>query len=315
MPIKIADTLPARAVLEAEGVMVMDETTAFRQDIRPLQIGLLNLMPNKIETETQFARLIGATPLQVELTLIRVGSHKSKNTDEEHLITYYETWNNVKHRKFDGLIITGAPVEQLPFEQVTYWRELRQILDWTQTNVHRLFTVCWGAQAAAYHFHGIGKHALPEKAWGVFAHHNIFPASPYLRGFSDEFFVPVSRWSEIRKSDIPNNKGLTILAENKETGVFLLEDAPHRALYMFNHMEYDTHALAREYERDAQGNVDAPCPKYYFPDDDVTARPKNNWRSHAHLLFGNWINEIYQTTPYEIEAIGMGGASQVTSAA
>ena len=202
MPIKIPDQLPAHEMLVREGVSVMDERTALRQDIRPMQIGLLNLMPNKIRTETQFARLIGATPLQVELTLVRIGSHKAKNTSEEHLIAFYQTWEEVAERKFDGFIITGAPIELLPFEQVSYWNELTRILDWTTSNVHSSFFICWGAMAAAWHFHGIPKYTLENKAFGVFRHSNNAPASPYLAGFSDDFAIPVSRWTEVRAADI-----------------------------------------------------------------------------------------------------------------
>ena len=218
MPIKIPNQLPARDVLVREGVSVMDERTALRQDIRPLQIGLLNLMPNKIRTETQFARLIGATPLQVELTLVRIGNHKAKNTSEDHLIAFYQTWEEVAARKFDGFIVTGAPIELLPFEEVTYWDELTRIFDWTTTNVHSSFFICWGAMAAAWHFHGVPKYTLGKKAFGVFRHRNNAPASPYLAGFSDDFAIPVSRWTEVRAADIPAGSGLELLMESDETG-------------------------------------------------------------------------------------------------
>ncbi|HMQ57053.1 MAG TPA: homoserine O-succinyltransferase, partial [Rhizobiaceae bacterium] len=218
MPIKIPDALPARATLEAEGVMVMDETHAVRQDVRPLRIGLLNLMPNKIRTETQIARLVGSTPLQVELTLVRVGGHKAKNTAEEHLIAFYQTWDEVKDQKFDGFIITGAPIETLPFEDVTYLDELAQILDWTSTNAHSSFYICWGAMAALWHFHGVPKYTLSEKAFGVYRHRNLNPASPYLAGFSDDFAVSVSRWTEVRKSDLKPESGLELLMESDKTG-------------------------------------------------------------------------------------------------
>jgi homoserine O-succinyltransferase len=304
MPIKIPDQLPAHEVLEREGVSVMNERTALRQDIRPLQIGLLNLMPNKIRTETQFARLLGATPLQVELTLVRVGNHKAKHTSEEHLISFYQTWEEVRDRKFDGFIVTGAPIELLPFEEVTYWKELQQIFDWTTTNVHSSFYICWGAMAAAWHFHGVPKHTLEKKAFGVFRHRNNEPASPYLAGFSDDFAIPVSRWTEVRKADLPPGAGLDVLMDSEATGPCLLAEATANRLYIFNHIEYDSTSLKEEYDRDVSAGVSIEVPHGYYPDDDPSKPPLNRWRSHAHLLFGNWINRVYQTTPYDLEAIG-----------
>ncbi|MCF6368861.1 homoserine O-acetyltransferase MetA [Rhizobium halophilum] len=304
MPIKIPDTLPAFETLMHEGVRVMTETVAVRQDIRPLQIGLLNLMPNKIKTELQMARLVGATPLQVELSLIRIGGHKAKNTSEEHLLSFYETWEEVRHRKFDGFIITGAPVETLPFESVTYWDEMQQILDWTTTNVHSSMNVCWGAMAAIYHFHGVPKHELKEKAFGVYRHRNLCPSSVFLTGFSDDFQVPVSRWTEVRREDIQKIPDLKILMESEEMGVCLVEEKNGRRLYMFNHVEYDSTSLAEEYFRDLDAGVAIKLPHNYFPQDDASMPPQNRWRSHAHLLFGNWINDIYQTTPYDLDQIG-----------
>jgi len=304
MPIKIPDQLPAREVLVQEGVSVMDEQTALRQDIRPLQIALLNLMPNKIRTETQFARLIGASPLQVELTLVRIGNHKAKNTPEEHLITFYRTWEEVADRKFDGFIVTGAPVELLEYEDVTYWDELKRIFDWTVTNVHSSFFICWGAMAAAWHFHGIPKHTLKKKAFGVFRHSNNAPSSPYLAGFSDDFSIPVSRWTEVRAADIPPEAGLELLIESDETGPCLLAESTGNRLYMFNHIEYDSTSLKEEYDRDVASGVAIDVPHEYYPDDDPSRPPLNRWRSHAHLLFGNWINQVYQTTPYELAQIG-----------
>jgi len=308
MPIKIPNDLPARTTLEREGVMVMTEEDAIRQDIRPLRIALLNLMPNKVRTETQFARLIGATPLQVEMSLIRMSDHRPKNTPQAHMIAFYRSFREVEKtgEKFDGLIVTGAPVELLPFEEVTYWDELRRIFDWTQTHVHSTMCICWGAQAALHHFHGVPKHALPRKAFGVFRHRNLKPASPYLRGFSDDFSIPVSRWTEVRMSDLPRNQGLEVLMESDETGLCLVEDPAHRMLYMFNHIEYDTTSLAEEYWRDIEAGRDIQIPANYFPGNDPHATPENRWRSHAHLLFGNWINEVYQTTPFELEKIGTG---------
>jgi homoserine O-succinyltransferase len=304
MPIKIPDQLPAREVLAREGVAIMDEKTARRQDIRPLQIALLNLMPNKIRTETQFARLIGASPLQVELTLVRIGNHKAKNTSEEHLIAFYQTWDEVKDRKFDGFIVTGAPIELLPFEEVTYWEELTRILDWTTTNVHSSFFICWGAMAAASHFHAVPKHTLEKKAFGVYRHRNNAPASPYLAGFSDDFAVPVSRWTEVRAADIPAGSGLELLMESDATGPCMLAEKTGNRLYMFNHIEYDSTSLKEEYDRDVEAGVPIAVPHEYYPGDNPASRPLNRWRSHAHLLFGNWINQVYQTTPYEMEDIG-----------
>ena len=307
MPIKIPDTLPAFQTLVKEGVRVMTETMAIRQDIRPLQIGLLNLMPNKIKTEVQMARLVGASPLQVELSLVRVGGHKAKNTSEDHLLSFYETWEEVKQRKFDGFIITGAPIELLDYEDVTYWDEMKAILDWTTTNVHSTLNVCWGAMAAIYHFHGVPKYTLAEKAFGVYRHHNRKPSSVYLSGFSDDFQIPVSRWTEVRAEDIARVPDLEILMESDETGVCFVQDTAANRLYIFNHVEYDSTSLADEYFRDVHAGVPIKMPKNYFPHNDPSITPQNRWRSHAHLLFGNWINEIYQTTSYDIEKIGTGG--------
>ncbi|MEL6979195.1 MAG: homoserine O-succinyltransferase [Pseudomonadota bacterium] len=297
MPIKIPAGLPAADTLSREGVMVMSEETALRQDIRPLQIALLNLMPNKSRTETQFARLIGATPLQIELTLLRMSAHRSKNTPADYLEAFYRPWEAVRERRFDGLIITGAPVERLPFREVSYWRELTEIYDWTETNVQSTFAICWGAQAMLKHFHDVEKHELEQKAFGCFRHKTTSDASPYLRGFSDDFTVPVSRWTETRAEELP--PALTVLAASAETGPCLLEETERRALYMFNHIEYDTTSLAEEYERDRAAGRPVRAPANYFPSDDPAAAPQNRWRSHAHLLFGNWINEVYQESPFD----------------
>jgi homoserine O-succinyltransferase len=304
MPIKIPDKLPAFEALVNEGVRVMTETVAIRQDIRPLQIGLLNLMPNKIKTELQMARLVGASPLQVELSLVRIGGHKAKNTAEEHLLAFYQSWEEVKHRKFDGFIITGAPVETIPYEEVTYWPEMRRIFDWTTTNVHSTMSVCWGAMAALHHFHGVPKHQLAEKAFGVFRQKILKPSSPYLNGFSDDFSVPISRWAEIKAPDVAGRPGLTVLAQSEQEGVCIVEDGEHRRLYVLDHLEYDSNSLADEYFRDLGAGVPIRLPFNYFPDDDATRLPQNRWRSHGHLLMANWINEIYQTTPFDLGAIG-----------
>jgi homoserine O-succinyltransferase len=304
MPIRIPNDLPARRTLDSEGVMVMTEASAARQDIRPLRIGLLNLMPNKIKTETQFARLIGATPLQVELTLVKITSHTPKNADPEHMLAFYEDWEDVKSSKFDGFIVTGAPVELLDFSDVNYWDELSRIYDWTQTHVQSTFNICWGAQAALWHFHKVPKHALPKKRFGVYTHRNLKPNSPYLRGFSDDFSIPVSRWTENHRADLPTDRGLELLMESDEAGLCLINDPARRSLYMFNHIEYDTTSLSDEYWRDRNAGKPIELPVNYFPKNDPEQPPENRWRSHAHLLFGNWINELYQTTPFDLAKIG-----------
>ncbi|WP_018633037.1 homoserine O-succinyltransferase [Neomegalonema perideroedes] len=304
MPIRIPAHLPARDVLEREGVMVMTEDFAARQDIRPLQIALLNLMPNKIRTETQFARLVGSSPLQIELSLMSVDGYAPRNVSAEHMLNFYQPWSELQDRKFDGLIVTGAPIETMPFEEVSYWPELERIFEWSRSNVHSLFSICWGAQAALRHFHGTPKHELPHKAFGVYDHRNLAPSSHYLRGFSDDFSIPVSRWTEVRKEDLPPDAGLRVLMESDEAGLCMLEEPHLRRLYMFNHIEYDSQSLAEEYRRDVERGEPVAVPANYFPDDDPTREPKNRWRSHAHLLFGNWINEVYQTTWFDMSKIG-----------
>ena len=304
MPIKIPSTLPAFDVLTREGVMVVDEELAASQDIRPLRIALLNLMPKKIQTENQFARLIGATPLQIELSLWRMTDHRTRNTAAEHMKSFYRPVSKIWDQKFDGLIITGAPIEHMPFEDVTYWDELRRVMDWTQTNVHSTFGVCWGGMAMIHHFHGVDKHILSDKAFGCFRHANRAPASPYLRGFSDECVVPVSRWTEMKQAEVDAQPGLTTLLSSDEVGPCLVEDAAHRALYVFNHFEYDRETLKQEYDRDAAAGVPINVPCNYYPQDNPALLPVNRWRSHAHLLYGNWINEMYQSTPFDLNAIG-----------
>jgi homoserine O-succinyltransferase/O-acetyltransferase len=304
MPIRIPDELPARRILEQEGVAVLNQTSADRQDIRPLRIALLNLMPNKIKTETQFARLIGATPLQVELSLIKITGHTPKNTSQEHMLAFYESWEDVKHQRFDGLIITGAPIEQMPFEDVTYWNELSEIYQWTQTNVQSTFNICWAAQASLYHFYKMPKHALTQKAFGIYAHKNNNPASPLLRGFADDFAMPVSRWTEHLARDLPQNTNIEVLLESDEVGLCLVNDPAHRMINMFNHIEYDTGSLGDEYFRDVEAGKIITMPVNYFPSDNPKAEPQNRWRAHAHLLFGNWINELYQSTPFDLNDIG-----------
>ncbi|MCI5038932.1 MAG: homoserine O-succinyltransferase [Donghicola eburneus] len=307
MPIKLPSDLPAYDVLSKEGVMVMAEDQAARQDIRPIKIALLNLMPKKIQTENQFARLIGATPLQIEFTLIRMSEHQTKNTAAEHMESFYRPFEEVKAsgEKFDGLIITGAPIEHLDFNDVTYWEELCQVFDWTQSHVHSTFGVCWGGMAMINYFHDVPKHLLDAKSFGCFRHRNLAPASPYLRGFSDDVLVPVSRWTEIRQTDLDKHPDLTTLIASDASGPCLVEDPKHRALYVFNHFEYDDNTLKEEYDRDVEAGKPINVPENYYPDDDPSKKPLNRWRSHAHLLYGNWINQIYQTTPYELEKIGL----------
>ena len=302
MPIRIPDNLPARKTLEEEGVVVMDSSRAARQDIRPLSIGLLNLMPNKERTETQFSRLIGATPLQVDLTLVRITDHQSKHTSEDYLKTFYKTWEEVRQQKFDGFIITGAPIAHIPFEEVRYWPEMVEIMKWTQTHVHRSMFICWGAQAALYHFHGARRYRMEKKAFGVFRHHIEKPRSVWLRGFSDSPMIPVSRINDIDRQSL--GADLEILIDNDEIGVCFLDDPKHRAVHMLNHLEYDNRSLADEYARDVAAGLSPAPPVNLFPNGDTSIEPENRWRSHGHLLFQNWINEIYQTTSFDLEAIG-----------
>ena len=306
MPIKIPADLPAYDVLTREGVMVVDPDQAARQDIRPLRIGLLNLMPKKIQTENQFARLIGATPLQIDFDLIRMSEHQTKNPAAEHMESFYRPFEEVAASgdKYDGLIITGAPIEHLDFDAVTYWAELARVFDWTQTHVHSTFGVCWGGMAMINHFHGVQKHMLPAKAFGCFRHRNMVPASPYLRGFSDDCVIPVSRWTEMKRAEIEAVEGLTILLDSDDVGPCLVEDTARRALYIFNHFEYDSDTLKQEYDRDIANGTPINVPCNYYPGDDPSRPPQNRWRSHAHLLYGNWVNQIYQTTPFDMNAIG-----------
>ncbi|WP_375262598.1 homoserine O-succinyltransferase [Palleronia sp.] len=304
MPIKLPAELPAFDVLSREGIQVMAEAAAMRQDIRPLRIGLLNLMPKKIQTENQFARLIGAGPLQIDFQLIRMTEHQTKNTAAEHMEAFYRPFQEVKDEKFDGLIITGAPIEHLAFEDVTYWDELSEVMNWTQTHVHSTFGVCWGGMAMIHHFHGVPKHLLQAKLFGCYRHRNLDPASPYLRGFSDDCVMPVSRWTEMRQEDIDRAYGLRTLLTSDDAGPALVEDPAHRALYIFNHFEYDDDTLKQEFDRDIAAGVTIGVPCNYYPSDDPSRRPLNRWRSHAHLLYGNWINEIYQSTPYDIQKVG-----------
>ena len=304
MPIKIPNDLPAREALENEGLMVMSESDAIRQDIRPLKVALLNLMPRKETTETQLARLIGSTPLQVELTLVTTASYTPTNVSHAHMRDFYRPWDAVSKEKFDAFVITGAPIEKLPFEEVYYWSELTEILDWTKTNVSQTLDLCWGAQAALYHFYGVPKHLLDKKVFGVFSHHVRDPQNPLLRGFTEVFPVPVSRYTEIRAADVSGIEGLRVLADSDEAGLCLLHDKNHRHIYMFNHLEYDARTLGEEYKRDLELGLDIEVPANYFPEDDPTREPLNAWRSHGHLFISNWINHIYQTSPHDISKIG-----------
>ena len=308
MPIKIPNDLPAFEKLQQEGVRLIGEDEALRQDIRPMQVALLNLMPEKPKTETQLARLLGATPLQVELTLLTTSTYRPNTVPLSHLQAFYKTWDEVRARKFDGLIITGAPVEMMPFEEVKYWRELTEILDWSRTNVHSCFHICWGAQAALYHFHGVPKHILPVKRFGIYTHYVMerrdSQRPPLMRGLDDYFQIPVSRHTEVRTADLPAEAGLEVLAVSNAAGLCLVHEPAHRTVYMFNHLEYDTYTLHDEYCRDKASRADVPLPVNYYPDDDPEKPPRNCWRAYAHLLFGNWINEMYLTTPYELERIG-----------
>jgi homoserine O-succinyltransferase len=303
MPIRIPSKLPAFEILKSEGVNVMSNADADRQDIRPLKIGLLNLMPLKIQTENQFSRLIGSTPLQIELTLIRMSEHKSKHTSSDHMKSFYKSFEDIKEQKFDGLIITGAPIEHLEFNEVTYWDELRTIFEWTQNNVHSTFGVCWGGMAMINHFHNVEKHILGKKLFGCHRCQVTDPTSRFLTGFSDDLVIPVSRWTENKTSEILE-AGLKILIDSETSGPCLVEDEKHNALYIFNHFEYDKETLKQEYDRDIKNNTPINIPMNYYPNDDPKKPPLNKWRSHAHLLYGNWINQIYQTTPFDINRIG-----------
>jgi homoserine O-succinyltransferase len=301
MPIKIPDKLPARQTLQNENIFIMDEERAVHQDIRPLQVAILNLMPTKIATETQLLRLLGNTPLQVEATLVRTNSHQSKNTPEEHLLTFYRTFDQIRTQKFDALIITGAPVEQMPFEQVDYWNELTEIIDWGLENVFALFHICWGAQAALYHQFGIPKYPLPAKQFGVFPHRVLEKNIKLLRGFDDIFYAPHSRHTEIRRADIEKVPELKILAESDEAGVYITATRDGRQIFVTGHSEYDPQTLKSEYDRDIAANLPIAIPVNYYPNNDPTQPPVVRWRGHAHLLFSNWINYyVYQETPYDL---------------
>lgn len=305
MPIQIPNDLPAAGILQQENIFVMTQHRAVTQDIRPLEIVLLNLMPTKVATETQFSRLLGNTPLQVRLELMHTTSHKAKNVSEEHLLSFYKSFAELKHRKFDGMVITGAPVEHMDFEDVDYWQELTEIMEWSKTNVHSTIHICWGAQAGLYYHYGINKHSLPEKMFGVFPHRADYKRSILMRGFDDIFWVPHSRHTTVLREDIESVPGLKILASSEEAGVYAVTNKEGRQIFITGHSEYDPLTLKAEYERDKNLGLDIQVPKNYFPDDDDTKDPIVRWRSSANLLFSNWLNYfVYQTTPYDIMSIG-----------
>lgn len=304
MPIKIPNGLPAAETLHRENIFVMAELRATTQDIRPLHILVLNLMPTKLTTETQLARLLGNTPLQVEMELLKVSSHVSKNTSEEHMLTFYKTFDEIKGRKFDGMVITGAPVEKMEYEQVEYWDELCEIMEWSKTNVTSTLHICWGAQAGLYYHYGIPKQLLPKKMFGVFPHRAEYKQSMLLRGFDDVFMVPHSRHTTVDRADIEKVPELQILASSKEAGVYALASLDKRMFFIMGHSEYDADTLKQEYFRDKNLGLPIEVPVGYFPDDDDTMEPVVSWRSSANLLFSNWLNYfVYQETPYNLSDI------------
>ncbi|MGN0701125.1 MAG: homoserine O-succinyltransferase [Oscillospiraceae bacterium] len=301
MPVKIADGLPAQSVLENEHIFIMTEHRALHQDIRPLKIGILNLMPTKIATETQILRSLSNTPLQIEITLVQTGSYIGKNTSLEHLVEFYKTFDDIKDENFDGFIITGAPVEHLEFEDVAYWDELCRIMDWTKTHVHSTFHICWAAQAALYYHYGIPKYPLPEKMFGIFPHRMITPKSRLFRGFDSVFYVPHSRHTEVRAEDIEKVPDLKIMAVSDEAGVYAVCSEDSKQFFITGHSEYDADTLDSEYRRDLEKGMNPNIPKHYYPDDNPDNPPIMNWRAHSTLLYTNWLNYfVYQTTPFDI---------------
>lgn len=304
MPINIPNELPAAKVLTDENIFVMTETRALTQDIRPLEILILNLMPTKIDTETQLSRLLGNTPLQINLELMHTNTHQSKNTSEEHLLTFYKTFDQIKDNYYDGLIITGAPVEKMEFEDVEYWDELTEIMEWSKHHVHSTFHICWGAQAGLYYHYGIKKRELPEKMFGVFPHRLDRKRSILFRGSDDVFYVPHSRHTTVTREDIEKVPELKILASSEEAGVYAISTNGGSQIFITGHSEYDAGTLRKEYERDKNAGLEIKIPKNYFPDDDDTKEPLVTWRAHANLLYSNWLNYfVYQTTPYDITKI------------
>ena len=304
MPIKIPNALPATETLENENIFVITESRAISQDIRPLHILLLNLMPTKIVTETQMARVLGNTPLQVELELLQVKSHESKNVSQEHMLAFYKTFDEIRENRYDGMVITGAPVEHLPFEEVDYWEELCEIMDWSRTHVHSTFHICWGAQAGLYRHYGIPKRGLDQKLFGVFEHHVERKQSILFRGFDDVFMAPHSRHTTIDRADIEARPELKILASSEEAGVYAIQTEGGRQVFVMGHSEYDADTLEKEYLRDKNLGLPIEVPRNYYPDDDDTQRPRVTWRGHANLLYSNWLNYfVYQNTPYDLNKI------------
>jgi homoserine O-succinyltransferase len=304
MPVKIPTTLPAREILERENIFIMDEERALQQDIRPLRVAILNLMPTKIATETQLLRLLSNSALQVEVTLLHTATHDSKNTDADHLLNHYLTFEDVRAEKFDGLIVTGAPVEQMSFEDVDYWEELTGVFDWAETNVESTLSICWGAQAGLYHRYGIPKYDLPHKMFGVFEHRLLSRTESLLRGFDDVFLAPHSRHTEIRRSDIEKVGDVHILAESDEAGVYIVGSRDGRHVFITGHSEYDPLTLKGEYDRDVNKGLPIHVPRNYYPYDDPSQPPTVRWRGHANLLFSNWLNYcVYQVTPYDVSQI------------
>lgn len=305
MPIKIDNQLPAHKALESENIFVMTESRAGSQDIRPLKILLLNLMPTKIETETQLLRLLSNSPLQVDVELLQVKSHKSKNTSAEHMLKFYSVFDDIRDNRYDGLVVTGAPVEQMKFEQVDYWDELCEILDWSKKNVYSSFHICWGAQAALYHYYSVPKYPLEKKLFGVFPHRSLDTFHPIMRGLDDIYYVPHSRHTETRRSDIAMVKDLQILSYSSQAGIHLISDMACRNFFATGHSEYDRDTLAQEYFRDVDKGLDIDVPENYFPDDDPSKTPNMTWRSAGNLLFTNWLNYfVYQQTPYDLSTLG-----------
>ena len=303
MPIKIPNNLPAQEVLENEHIFVMNEHRALTQDIRPLKIIILNLMPTKITTETQILRCLANTPLQIEIDLLKTTTHKSKNVSEEHMLAFYQSFDDIKDNKYDGMIITGAPVEDMEFEEVDYWEELCKIMEWSKDNVQSTFHICWGAQAGLYYHYGIKKYKLKEKMFGVYKHKLITPKSRLFRGFDEEFYVPHSRHTTVRAEDIEKNPNLKIMAVSDEAGVYVVGDKEGTQFFVMGHSEYDADTLAKEYFRDVNKGLDIKVPVNYFPNDDPTKKPILKWRAHSNLIYSNWLNYfVYQTTPYELSA-------------
>jgi homoserine O-succinyltransferase len=300
MPIKIPGQLPAKQILEQENIFVMDDQRAISQDIRPLNILILNLMPEKVKTEVQLLRFLGNTPLQVNISFLKMSSHEAKNTSKLHLDQFYKSFSEIKQQKFDGLIITGAPVERLSFEEVDYWEELKEIMDWTTSHVTSTLHICWGAQAALYHHYGIGKHELPKKCFGVYPHRVLHPNEMLVRGFDESFFAPHSRYTDVDVNKLTAHDDLNVLAESDQAGILLVSSKDRKRIMITGHLEYDADSLAQEYDRDVEKGIDIDIPENYFPNNNPETKPLHLWKSHCSLLFSNWLNYyVYQATPYE----------------